>query len=74
MCAESVLCAMEGKEIRTEYWAFPTIEQLQAATESGLREAGFGYRAKYIVGAAALLAAHPAGTCRALETRILSCV
>jgi 3-methyladenine DNA glycosylase/8-oxoguanine DNA glycosylase len=55
------LSCQEGQAVRTEYWAVPTVHQLQAATEAELREAGFGYRAKYIVGAAALLAAQPGG-------------
>lgn len=32
--------------------AFPTVEQLQAATEEDLRANGFGYRAGYIAEAA----------------------
>jgi N-glycosylase/DNA lyase len=32
-------------------YAFPTLEQLKAATEEELRDAGFGYRARYIVAA-----------------------
>ena len=32
--------------------AFPTVEQLQAATEDDLRANGFGYRAAYIAEAA----------------------
>lgn len=31
------------------FYAFPTLEQLTKATESDLRDAGFGYRAKFIV-------------------------
>ena len=34
------------------YYAFPTLQQLARASEGRLREAGFGYRAKYIVDAA----------------------
>ena len=41
--------------------AFPTIEQLGAATEEELRDAGFGYRAKFVTGSAAALAAKPGG-------------
>lgn len=43
------------------YNAFPTIEQLSAATEADLRSAGFGYRARYIVESAKMLAAKPEG-------------
>lgn len=32
------------------YYAFPTLEQLDNATEEELQDLGFGYRAKYIVG------------------------
>lgn len=56
------LTSQPGQEVRTEYWSFPTVEQLQTATEAELRTAGFGYRARYIVGSAALLAAQPGGT------------
>mmetsp|Transcript_31522 Transcript_31522/g.76913 ORF Transcript_31522/g.76913 Transcript_31522/m.76913 type:complete len:392 (-) Transcript_31522:48-1223(-) len=38
---------VEGKTL----FAFPTLEQLRNATENDLRDLGFGYRAKYIVGA-----------------------
>ena len=37
------------------YYAFPTLAQLAAADEPRLQAEGFGYRAKYVVGAAALL-------------------
>ncbi|KAF8693410.1 hypothetical protein HU200_038804 [Digitaria exilis] len=40
---------------------FPTIEQLACVSEQELREAGFGYRAKYIVGTAKELQAKPGG-------------
>lgn len=42
-------------------YAFPTLEQLSAATEEALREDGFGYRAKYITGSVAQLLARPEG-------------
>lgn len=32
------------------FYAFPTLEQLSAVTEADLREAGFGYRAKFVTG------------------------
>lgn len=40
---------------------FPTIERLALVSEQELREAGFGYRAKYIVGTAKELQAKPSG-------------
>ncbi|KQJ99865.1 N-glycosylase/DNA lyase OGG1 [Brachypodium distachyon] len=40
---------------------FPTIEQLAQVSEQELRDAGFGYRAKYIVGTATELMAKPGG-------------
>lgn len=40
---------------------FPTIEQLARVSEQELREAGFGYRAKYIVGTTKELQAKPGG-------------
>lgn len=40
---------------------FPTLERLSAVSEQQLREAGFGYRAKYIVGAIKVLQAKPGG-------------
>ncbi|CAL5057760.1 unnamed protein product [Urochloa decumbens] len=40
---------------------FPTIQQLARVSEQELREAGFGYRAKYIVGTAKELQAKPGG-------------
>lgn len=44
-----------------EFYEFPTIERLAAVTEAELREAGFGYRAKYIVGTVEALQAKPGG-------------
>lgn len=35
----------------TEFHAFPSLEELSSFDEGHLRKAGFGYRAKYIVGA-----------------------
>lgn len=43
------------------WYAFPTLQQLSAATEQQLRDGGFGYRAKYITGTAAQLLAKPGG-------------
>uniref|UniRef100_J3LDR6 DNA-(apurinic or apyrimidinic site) lyase n=2 Tax=Oryza brachyantha TaxID=4533 RepID=J3LDR6_ORYBR len=40
---------------------FPTIERLARLSEQELREAGFGYRAKYVVGTAKILQAKPGG-------------
>lgn len=40
---------------------FPTIERLAQVSEQELRDAGFGYRAKYIVGTAKELIAKPGG-------------
>ncbi|KAL6899789.1 hypothetical protein ACP4OV_006447 [Aristida adscensionis] len=40
---------------------FPTTERLARVSEQELREAGFGYRAKYIVGTAKELQAKPGG-------------
>ena len=38
-----------GKSEGMEFFAFPTLEQMEDVTEDELRELGFGYRAKYIV-------------------------
>ena len=46
------LCARYGEKMEsdgTEYYSFPTPEQLSAATEADLRQLGMGYRARYIV-------------------------
>ena len=43
------------------FYAFPTTTQLLGATEEQLRGLGFGYRAKFIAGAAAALAAKENG-------------
>jgi 3-methyladenine DNA glycosylase/8-oxoguanine DNA glycosylase len=43
------------------FFAFPTLEQLAAASEAQLRDAGFGYRAKYITGSVAALRARKEG-------------
>ncbi|KAI8474872.1 MAG: DNA glycosylase [Monoraphidium minutum] len=43
------------------FYAFPSLEQLAAASEEQLRGLGFGYRAKFIAGAVADLRARPGG-------------
>ena len=46
------LCARYGEKMEsdsTEYYSFPTPEQLSTATEADLRQLGMGYRARYIV-------------------------
>jgi hypothetical protein len=43
------------------FYAFPTLQQLAAATEEDLRAAGFGYRAKFVTGSVAQLLAQPGG-------------
>ncbi|KAJ9523721.1 hypothetical protein QJQ45_020143, partial [Haematococcus lacustris] len=43
------------------FFAFPTLQQLAQATEQELRGAGFGYRARFIVGSVAALQAKPEG-------------
>uniref|UniRef100_A0A0E0NGB0 non-specific serine/threonine protein kinase n=1 Tax=Oryza rufipogon TaxID=4529 RepID=A0A0E0NGB0_ORYRU len=44
-----------------QFHQFPTIERLARVSEQELRDAGFGYRAKYIVGTAKILQAKPGG-------------
>ncbi|XP_051123995.1 N-glycosylase/DNA lyase OGG1 [Andrographis paniculata] len=44
-----------------DFFEFPTLERLALVTEGELREAGFGYRAKYIVGTVAALQSKPGG-------------
>ena len=44
-----------------QFYAFPTTTQLLGATEERLRGLGFGYRAKFIAGTAAALAAKEKG-------------
>ena len=47
------LCQKYGKHLKaqggTEYYSFPTVEELSVATEEELRELGMGYRARYLV-------------------------
>lgn len=44
-----------------QFHEFPTLERLSVVSEQQLREAGFGYRAKYIVGSIKALQAKPGG-------------
>ncbi|XP_022141451.1 N-glycosylase/DNA lyase OGG1 [Momordica charantia] len=44
-----------------EFHEFPSLERLSLVSEAELREAGFGYRAKYIVGSVKALEAKPGG-------------
>ncbi|XP_058786934.1 N-glycosylase/DNA lyase OGG1 [Vicia villosa] len=44
-----------------DFHAFPTLHQLSLVSEQQLRDAGFGYRAKYIVGAVSALQSKPGG-------------
>lgn len=44
-----------------QFFAFPTLEQLSAASEEALRADGFGYRAKFIVGSVQALQSKPEG-------------
>ncbi|GIL60623.1 hypothetical protein Vafri_15157, partial [Volvox africanus] len=50
-----------GEATELSFYAFPTLEQLSKATEEDLRTAGFGYRARFIVGATQALIAKPGG-------------
>ena len=50
-----------------KYYAFPTLTQLSLACEEDLREAGFGYRAKFIVHTSKQLHGHPHGWLEALR-------
>jgi N-glycosylase/DNA lyase len=54
-CIENI-CERYGEEKtarnQVSYYAFPTPEQLAAATEAELRECNLGYRAKYVLWAA----------------------
>ncbi|KAL8485665.1 hypothetical protein ACS0TY_027809 [Phlomoides rotata] len=43
------------------FFEFPSLERLALVSETELREAGFGYRAKYIVGTVAALQSKPGG-------------
>ncbi|XP_047334616.1 N-glycosylase/DNA lyase OGG1 isoform X2 [Impatiens glandulifera] len=44
-----------------EFYEFPTLERLSQVSEEELRKAGFGYRAKYIVGTVDKLQSKPDG-------------
>ena len=50
-----------GGASQRQFFAFPSLEQLAAADEAALRGMGFGYRAKFVTGTAATLAAKPGG-------------
>ncbi|PIN17055.1 8-oxoguanine DNA glycosylase [Handroanthus impetiginosus] len=45
----------------SDFFEFPTLERLALVSEAELREAGFGYRAKYIVGTVTALQSKPGG-------------
>ena len=49
-------CKTYGTPIMADWHAFPTLEQLAAASDEQLRALGFGYRAAYIVAAVSHLA------------------
>jgi 3-methyladenine DNA glycosylase/8-oxoguanine DNA glycosylase len=51
----------KDSSLNTMLYAFPTLEQLKAATEEELRDSGFGYRARYIVAAVEKLNSKPDG-------------
>lgn len=44
-----------------DFYEFPTVERLAEVREEELRRAGFGYRAKYVVGTVKALQAKPGG-------------
>ncbi|CAJ1974254.1 unnamed protein product [Sphenostylis stenocarpa] len=44
-----------------QFHAFPSLEQLSSVSEQQLRDAGFGYRAKYIIGTVNALRTKPGG-------------
>ncbi|PSC71264.1 N-glycosylase DNA lyase [Micractinium conductrix] len=59
---EAVAAGAGGKPAPPlELFAFPTLEQLAAASEEALRADGYGYRAKFITGSVAALLAKPQG-------------
>lgn len=60
---------LSGPQLR--YYAFPSLEQLQAATEESLREASFGYRARYIVETVQLLTDRPEGMLLSKTLRVM---
>ena len=51
---------MDGEPLG-DFYSFPTVDQLRAATEEDLREMGFGYRAKFIAGSVSALIAKEGG-------------
>lgn len=44
-----------------EFYEFPSLDRLALVSEAELREAGFGYRAKYIIGTVKALQSKPGG-------------
>ena len=65
LCIVFVDQAAEGANVPMEegkqFYAFPSLEQLAEASEEALRADGYGYRAKFIVGAVRELQSHPEG-------------
>jgi hypothetical protein len=57
-----------GGEPLGDFYAFPTVAQLGAATDEALRGMGFGYRAKFIAGSVAALTGKPGGPDAYLRT------
>ena len=62
------LCSRYGRRIAGaeaaaagDFYSFPTVGQLGAATEEALRADGFGYRAKFITGCVDALSQKPGG-------------
>ena len=52
--------SMDGEPLG-DFYSFPTVDQLRAATETDLRGMGFGYRAKFIAGSVSALIAKEGG-------------
>ena len=50
-----------GAKPALSLYAFPSLLQLEAATDEALRGEGYGYRAKFVVGTVAALNAKPSG-------------
>ncbi|VFQ92384.1 unnamed protein product [Cuscuta campestris] len=51
-----------------EFYEFPSLDRLSKVSEAELREAGFGYRAKYITGTVKELQSKPGGGCQWLAS------